>query len=287
MKGEEARRLDRVLAVEDVGQRNFAITRAYYRMARRVDAVVGTQDANWLTFGTWASASAGRFIRRETLPVAWGAEQVAAGNAAIIADIGPRFATFLDLADDLGTGPLAAAVGREPALAGEPELAEAFECYARAGALPAGPGSDADHAELVLRANVLVAHYEQRLADRFVDQALPLGGPFGTAATLFVTVEVPEGQLHVSRDVSPPAYLGGAPWPPPLMRLRDLRLVELARMYGQDQESARFSDATSWEDLYERMGYIFCFFRAYQRDAGLVVLPPGVPPSGPEDDAGS
>jgi hypothetical protein len=61
------------------------------------------------------------------------------------------------------------------------------------------------------------------------------------------------------------------------MSLRDQRLVELARRYGLDDSSARHSGARSWEDFYERMGFIFCFFRAYQRDPLLRGMPPGVP----------
>ena len=76
---------------------------------------------------------------------------------------------------------------------------------------------------------------------------------------------------------APPGYLGGEQWPTALRALRDPRLVELARAYGQDVDSARRSNATSWEHFEERMGYIFCFFRAYQRDPALRGLPPDVP----------
>ena len=274
---DDVRRLQEVLAIDDPGARNYAITRTYWDLARRLDGVLGTQDANWLTFGTWASASAGRFIRQESLPVGWGVEAVAAGNAAIITDIAPRFVAFLDLAREWGPSGLAPAVASCPELTATAELAESFECYARAAGLGAGADDDTIHAELMLRANTLIAHHEQRLADVFVDRALPLSGHVGTLATLAVTLSLPEGEVRVSHDVAPPSYLGGEQWPAPLRALRDPRLVDLARAYGQDVDSARRSNATSWEDFDERMGYIFCFFRAYQRDPALRSLPPDVP----------
>lgn len=265
--------LAETLALGDAGVRNRAITATYHRLARRLDDVVGSQDANWLTFGTWASASAGKFIRGEAVPVTWGADAVAEGNAAIIADIAPRFIDFLDVAATVAPADLADAVARQPCLTETEELAEAFECYALAATLRRTVQRDTDHAQLMLRANTLVAHHEQRMADDFVHRALPLGGPFGMAASLLVRVGVPEGEVFVCRDVPAPAYLRGARWPPVLDRLTDPRLVEIAVGYGQDVESGRFSNATSWEDFGERMGFIFCFFRAYQRDPDLRQLP--------------
>lgn len=273
MRPTETRLLAETLALDDVGVRNRSITGTYHRLARRLDEVVGSQDANWLTFGTWASASAGRFIRGEAAPVAWGAADVAAGNAAIIADIAPRFIAFLEVADTVGATDLTRAVSEVPCLVETEELAEAFDCYARASLVRHADPDDTEHAQLMLRANTLVAHHEQRMADDFVDRALPLGGPFGMAATLLVTVAVPEGDVHVSRDVPRPAYLHGSRWPPALERLTDPRLIEIARGYRQEVDSADSSNATSWEDFGERMGYIFCFFRAYQRDPDLRRLP--------------
>ena len=99
---------------------------------------------------------------------------------------------------------------------------------------------------------------------------MPLGGPFGILTTRFVQLHIPDGALDVSRDVPPPRYLGGSRWPADLDRLTDARLIALARRYRQPLDGRR-SAATSWEDFDERMGFILCFFRAYQQDPSLRV----------------
>lgn len=271
-----ARSLAEVLSRADAVDRNRGITSTYFQLARQVDEVIGNEDANWLTFGTWASASAGRFIRGEDVPGGWGADAVAEGNSAIIADIAPRFLDFIALARSVPVDSLATSVAARPALTQTAELAEAFECYARAAGVRGRGHDDVEHAQLVLRANTLIAHHEQRLADDFVDRALPLGGPFGMAATVLVSVSIPQGRVPVGQDIPRPAYLDGAQWPRALDMLSDPRLVELARAYGQDVDSVRRSNATSWEDFGERMGFIFCFFRAFQRDPDLRMRPAGV-----------
>ena len=69
--------------------RNRLITAAYDDLSREIASLLGEVDANWLTFGKWASFTAGRFIRGEGAPVRWGAGKVAEGNIAIICDIAP------------------------------------------------------------------------------------------------------------------------------------------------------------------------------------------------------
>ena len=265
--------LEQIVALEDPAERNRAITETYVRLSRRVAAVVGIQDANWLTFGAWASASAGRFIRGEGALVGWGAEAVSAGNTAIIMDIAPRFTTFLDLCATHrasgNTDDLAAAVAGAPGLNDTPELRDAFQCYARATAPAPDAAQDERHAQLLLRANVGIAHHEQDLADAYVDAAIPGSGLVGRAASTLITLAIPDGDLMVTRDIPLPGYLEGAQWPAPLAHLHDPALVEMARRYGQDPESDRYANATNWETFEERMGFIFCFFRAYQRDPSL------------------
>jgi hypothetical protein len=126
---------------------------------------------------------------------------------------------------------------------------------------------DERHAELVLRSDILVAAHEQQLADQFVDVAMPLGGPAGLLTTQFVRVLTPDGPVPVARDVPRPRYLDGARYPAVLQQLEDPDLVALVRSFGQDAgPEERASDARSWEDYEERMGYITCFFRAYLRE---------------------
>ena len=47
----------------DLAFRNRLITSAYDDLSRETATLLGEIDANWLTFGKWASFTAGRFIR--------------------------------------------------------------------------------------------------------------------------------------------------------------------------------------------------------------------------------
>ena len=268
--------VDSVVRMADPVERNRAITRTYHSLSLASAEVLGATDASWTTFGAWASATAGRFIRGEEPGGRRHRAAVAEGNRAIIADIGPRVSRFVLLAS--AGGDLRARVVDDPLLSASATLAEAFGAYADAAALrdrvPHDADADRRYAQLMLRANVLIADHEQRMADEFVDAAIPLGGIAGIVATRFVRLRIPDGEVDVCRDVPRPSYLGGARWPAELDHLDDPRLRALAASYRQHEDDARHSDAPTWEDVEERMGYIFCFFRAYQRDHALFALPP-------------
>ena len=247
--------------------------------------MLGRADVNWLAFGAWASATAGRVIRGEGLPFDWGTSRaVAAGNRAIIADIGPRFVLWRDEVRRSG-GPSAIALDRtlsHPLFADVPELVQAFVGYHEAAALVVDDPDlrdqhrDKRHAELVLRSNIHVAAHEQRLADSFVDAAMPLGGVVGLVTTRLVSVLTPDGDLQVSRDVPHPSYLGGALYPDVVARLDDEPLISVVRRFGQDPGlDGSASDAPRWEDYDERMGYIVCFFRSFLREPRYFEPPPG------------
>ena len=49
--------------------RNLKITQCYHDLSRTIAAVLGEGNANWCTFATWASKTAGRFIRGELLVI--------------------------------------------------------------------------------------------------------------------------------------------------------------------------------------------------------------------------
>lgn len=281
--------VDAVASMPDPVARNHTITRAYRDLALDVADLIGPVDVNWLAFGAWASATAGRVIRREGLPIDWGTSQaVAAGNRAIIADIGPRFVIWRD--EVLGAGgPSEQALDRtlgHPVFADVPDLVAAFRGFhqaaqmwtasaARGGGTFTAPDLDKAHAEVVLRSNILVAAHEQRLADRFVDAAMPLGGLVGLFTTSFVSVVTPDGEAEVNEDVPLPRYLKGQRFPSVLAELRDPELCRLVRKFGQDPGlDVSASDAWSWEDYAERMGYIVCFFRSYLREARYFDAPP-------------
>lgn len=267
--------VERLTDIPDPVQRNYAITAQYFSLGIELANRLGNRDANWLIFGAWASHSAGKFIRGDLVPVSWGQAAVAEGNLAIICDIGPRFARFLEVSDAVPVAELEGAVRADRLLTESPALAEAFDAYASAMVL----GSSVDQfvcskrAQLILRANILVAHHEQEFADPMVDAAIPLGGVAGILGTRFVKITTPDGDLDVCRDVPEPGYLAGRQWPDGLTELKDDRLVALVTSYGQSLTTTRYSNATSWESFNERMGYITCFFRAYQQDPSLFRLP--------------
>ncbi len=277
-----------IVAIADPVVRNVAITRCYRDLALAVADLTGRVDINWLAFGSWASASAGRAIRGDGLPLGLDlgtSQAVAEGNRTIIADVAPRFVCWLDEVAKAG-GPsrtaLEVAVGT--ALFDEtPLLADAMTAYqsaleVRAIAPAEGLDEEADRAvaEFMLLGNVRVAAHEQWIADRLIDEAMPLGGLFGRITTRFVDVVTPDGPLDVCRDVPPPGYLGGAQYPRVLEQLVNAELCELAQRFDHALDcDVSTSDATSWEDFDERMGYIFAFFRAFARDARFFDAPPG------------
>jgi hypothetical protein len=265
--------LQAITAEPDPVLRNQAITAHYVRLSRRMEQVVGSTDANWLHFGAWASASAGVVIRGDhvpiELPIDAGREAVLAGNTAIIADVAPRFDRFLEIA---GTSrSLVEDVSHDHLLTETSRLADAFRCYAVLATTDVTSASD--RAQLMLRANLGIAHHEQAFADALIDAAIPGQGLVGRLATATIVLRFPDGDLRVSRDVPAPAYLDGRQWPDDLDPISDPQLLRLADEYGQHLDSTRNSDAPDWQDLDERMGYIFCLFRAFQQDPAIRTAP--------------
>ena len=273
-----------IVAMTDPVVRNVAITTCYRDLALAVADVVGRRDVNWLAFGAWASGTAGRAIRGEGLPIDWGTSRaVAEGNRTIIADVAPRFVRWLDEVVRAG-GPsrtaLEVALG-DAMFETTPELADALVAYQTAvelrdlaGDAPADEEVDQALAELMLLGNVKVAAHEQHIADDLIDDAMPLGGLFGRITTRFVEVITPDGPLDVCRDVPLPSYLGGLRYPSVLSHLTRDDLCELAERFDHAPDGDVIgSRVTTWECYDERMGYIFCFFRAFARDARYFDVP--------------
>ena len=48
--------------------RNLLITQSYHELAAAIAAVIGNGNANWSSFATWASKTAGQSIRGEEVP---------------------------------------------------------------------------------------------------------------------------------------------------------------------------------------------------------------------------
>lgn len=303
--------IEQVVRMADPLARNAAITRGYHALSEAVATIIGRDHANWLTYGQWASAEARRSISGEAVPAAvrpfFGAEvaaAVAAGNAAIFGDVAPPFIRFVRAFAAAGTGAVDPVVaGRllgdllsDPQVASSPDLARAFSTYVDAVGMrdagapePGGAGGapavvDAGavaharrRAQRIFVANVSVGAHEQLVADPFVRAAIPGRWIVAIAATSHLGIRIPEGMLELSRDVPPPAYLGGAMFPPELAHLDDPEALELMARFGQDPETAADSDAPDWESYNERMGFIFTLLRAHQRDPSLFELPPGTP----------
>ncbi|MCZ6672174.1 MAG: hypothetical protein O7C75_04465 [Verrucomicrobia bacterium] len=52
----------------DPALRNLLITQSYHDLATSLNQILGQQNANWCHFATWASRTAGTFIRNEEIP---------------------------------------------------------------------------------------------------------------------------------------------------------------------------------------------------------------------------
>src|SRR3954471_20762547 len=48
--------------------RNLLITQCYHDLSTELSRVLGTANVNWCSYATWASKTAGRFIRNEEIP---------------------------------------------------------------------------------------------------------------------------------------------------------------------------------------------------------------------------
>ena len=52
-------------------RRNLLITQGYHDLSDALAGALGRENANWCTFASWASRTAGRFIREEEVPAAF------------------------------------------------------------------------------------------------------------------------------------------------------------------------------------------------------------------------
>lgn len=57
-----------IAGMKDPVARNLAITQGYHDISNAMGELLGKENANWATFGTWASKQAGASIRQEDLP---------------------------------------------------------------------------------------------------------------------------------------------------------------------------------------------------------------------------
>jgi hypothetical protein len=60
---------NRIVALESQPVlRNLLITQCYHDLSCEIARVLGATNANWCTYATWASKTAGRFIRNDEVP---------------------------------------------------------------------------------------------------------------------------------------------------------------------------------------------------------------------------
>lgn len=177
--------IDAVVAMEDPILRNLWITHTYHCLDVALGRHFGDADLTWCAYGTWASKTAGRFIRGEALsPMLralvdrrtpglgrWLARvdaevrhHTAVGNRKVYAELAPLFRGLIDVL----ARPIAARRGHLAALlrdlrpgasedGGQVALRRAFTSYVDA-AEAADPKA---RAELVFLANALVGYHEQ------------------------------------------------------------------------------------------------------------------------------
>ena len=60
--------VDAIIRMEDPVLRNLHITQTYHVLKVALTDVLGEEDVNWCGFATWASKTAGAFIRKDVLP---------------------------------------------------------------------------------------------------------------------------------------------------------------------------------------------------------------------------
>src|SRR3954469_16635953 len=57
-----------VALADEPERRNLLITQSYHDLSTELARVLGPENVNWCTFATWASRTAGRFVREEEVP---------------------------------------------------------------------------------------------------------------------------------------------------------------------------------------------------------------------------
>ena len=184
----------RIADMKDAVVRNLRITQAYHDLKIGLSRVLGSENVSWCAYATWASKTAGRFIRGEHLPRAVSeiadripalqrvisrsglrsvvadvhaeiCAHVAEGNHLVFAEMAPLYAEWI-ARFDRGGGRIDASELRSflrqlapgpVERGGQDKLVEAFTCYHQAMT-----ARDAKaRAELILLANLLVGHHEQ------------------------------------------------------------------------------------------------------------------------------
>ncbi|MDC0674401.1 hypothetical protein [Nannocystis radixulma] len=180
----DAHRIADTCAMSDPIQRNLWITYIYHRLEVALARRLGGEDVSWCAYGTWASKSAGRFIRGELVlevlrplmarTAAVGRmvarvdaevrERIARGNLLVFAELAPLFRALVDVLDrpraqrrEAAAVAFAGLTAGATAAGGQELLRRAFAAYVAA----ADTSAAKERAELILLANTLVGYHEQ------------------------------------------------------------------------------------------------------------------------------
>lgn len=180
----DAPRIADICAMADPAQRNLWITYTYHRLEVALAARLGGDDVSWCAYGTWASKSAGRFIRGEVVldvlrplfarSAALGRivaridadvrARIGRGNLMVFAELAPLFRALLDVLDlpasrraEAAERAFAGLLPGTTAEGGQELLQRAFAAYVAAAATTDVKA----RAEQILLANTLIGYHEQ------------------------------------------------------------------------------------------------------------------------------
>lgn len=298
----------RVAAMSDPVQRNLWITHIYHRLEVALGARLGGADLTWCAYGTWASKTAGRFIRGELVDGLLRAparlrgvirridarvrERIAHGNRVVFAELAPRFCMLVEVlgrprSERAGAGAAllkGLAPGRSEA-GGQDMLRRALQAYLEAAELTCPKAK----AERILLANTLVGYHEQIRLQPAIAGAL--------AAPVEVLMPAEDAPLRrrvgerlgealralMTRWLMTIALPGGdLPLGRDVPRASEsgmfpatLRVLELPELRAVVSEVDRTPDTTEgsaaddWGALADRMNFIVDLFRSRQRDLEL------------------
>jgi predicted acylesterase/phospholipase RssA len=184
----------------DPAERNYGITLFYHDVAVALTRIMGGGDATWFGFGTWASETAGTFIRGESLPE-WVVEisegkhravpgplrdavsefvgglrdSMVQGNTMVFDELAPvsvRFLELLQLGGDEGALEALLETLREgPSDSGGQSLVRtALEAWFNA----AGADDPGERAQYVLLGNCAAVYHEQQRLQPLLEEAMSL-----------------------------------------------------------------------------------------------------------------
>lgn len=210
----------RVAAMTDMAERNREVTLGYYALSQRFKNRI-PEDANWTTFATWASAQAGRTIRKEDLlrtlerrlgdspavrrivegplrisakfllgavlqlnPFERSSQAVARGNIKVYEEIGAEIAKFLSLVES-GASDAGFTALYDSLKPGPPPEGQEYLTWAFPAfrkAMELPPGSE--RSQWVLYGNLCIGCHEQTRLQPEIEESLN--------GTFWDTVEVKE-----------------------------------------------------------------------------------------------